>query len=94
MTTATAVVTRNADMALAGPIGSLDAYLDRVSRIPVLANTGVNHETVAKVLGLVDGAIVGTSLKVDGDTWNPVDRDRAARMVELVAAAREGTRAA
>ena len=36
MTTATAVVTRNADMALAGPIGSLDAYLDRVSRIPVL----------------------------------------------------------
>src|SRR5688500_1306220 len=36
MTTATAVVTRNADMALAGPIGSLDAYLDRVSQIPVL----------------------------------------------------------
>src|SRR3954467_12027623 len=36
MTTATAVVTRNADLALAGPIGSLDAYLDRVSRIPVL----------------------------------------------------------
>ena len=36
MTTATAVVTRNADMALAGPIGSLDAYLDRVSRIAVL----------------------------------------------------------
>ncbi len=30
MTTATAVVTRNADLALAGPIGSLDAYLDRV----------------------------------------------------------------
>jgi RNA polymerase sigma-32 factor len=37
MTTATAVVTRNADMALAGPIGSLDAYLDRVSRIAVLS---------------------------------------------------------
>src|SRR4029450_13042973 len=37
MPTATAVVTRNADMALAGPIGSLDAYLDRVSRIPVLS---------------------------------------------------------
>src|ERR1041385_393825 len=37
MTTATAVVTLNADMALAGPIGSLDAYLDRVSRIAVLS---------------------------------------------------------
>jgi len=67
---------------------------EAVSRIPVLANTGVNHETVSAVLALVDGAIVGTSLKVDGDTWNPVDADRARRMVELVAAAREGTRAA
>jgi RNA polymerase sigma-32 factor len=32
----TALVTRPADLALAGPLGSLDAYLDRVSRIPVL----------------------------------------------------------
>src|SRR5262245_39184759 len=37
MTTATALIARNADLALAGPIGSLDAYLDRVSRIPVLS---------------------------------------------------------
>src|SRR5215475_10771746 len=36
MTTGTAIVARN-DMALAGPLGSLDAYLDRVSRIPVLS---------------------------------------------------------
>ncbi|HEY2592133.1 MAG TPA: RNA polymerase sigma factor RpoH [Steroidobacteraceae bacterium] len=33
---ATALVARNPDLALAGPVGSLDAYLDRVSRIPVL----------------------------------------------------------
>src|SRR5688500_2699566 len=37
MTTATAVVTRNADLALAGPIGSLAAYLGGVSRFPVLS---------------------------------------------------------
>jgi len=47
MTTATAVVTRNADMALAGPIGSLDAYLDRVSRIPVLTREA-EHELAVK----------------------------------------------
>ena len=35
--TANALITRNADLALAGPLGSLDAYLQRVSRIPVLA---------------------------------------------------------
>src|SRR5579885_2418819 len=36
MTAATALIPRNADFALAGPVGSLDAYLERVSRIPVL----------------------------------------------------------
>jgi RNA polymerase sigma-32 factor len=34
--TATALVTRMGDQALAGPLGSLDAYLERVSRISVL----------------------------------------------------------
>ncbi len=37
MTTGTAIVARHSDLALAGPLGSLDAYLDRVSRIPVLS---------------------------------------------------------
>ncbi|MEZ5458625.1 MAG: RNA polymerase sigma factor RpoH [Steroidobacteraceae bacterium] len=32
-----ALVARPTDLALAGPIGSFDAYLDRVSRIPVLS---------------------------------------------------------
>src|SRR5256885_2645876 len=31
------LVTRIGDQALAGPLGSLDAYLERVSRIPVLS---------------------------------------------------------
>ncbi|MDX6591558.1 MAG: uncharacterized protein QOJ13_754 [Gaiellales bacterium] len=61
---------------------------EAVRHTPVLANTGVNHDTVSRILALVDGVIVGTSLKVDGNTWNPVDPSRAARMVELVAAAR------
>jgi RNA polymerase sigma-32 factor len=36
MTAGTALVTRMGDQALAGPLGSLDAYLERVGRIPVL----------------------------------------------------------
>ena len=35
--TATALVARVGDQALAGPLGSLDAYLERVGRIPVLS---------------------------------------------------------
>jgi RNA polymerase sigma-32 factor len=36
MTAATALVARPCDLALAGPLGSLDAYLERVARVPVL----------------------------------------------------------
>jgi len=37
MTATTALVARNYELALAGPLGSLDAYLDRLGRIPVLS---------------------------------------------------------
>jgi len=68
--------------------------LEAVKRVlpdtPVLANTGVRHETVADVLRIADGCIVGSSLKVDGNTWNPVDPDRAAEFMRLAKAARKG----
>jgi membrane complex biogenesis BtpA family protein len=57
--------------------------------VPVIANTGVNHETVTSILGMVDGVIVGTALKVEGDTWNPVDADRATKMMEIVRGVRD-----
>jgi RNA polymerase sigma-32 factor len=37
MTTALALARSNSDLVLAGPVGSLDAYVERVSRIPVLS---------------------------------------------------------
>jgi uncharacterized protein len=60
-----------------------------VGELPVLANTGVTHDNVASVLEVADGVIVGTSLKVDGSTWNAVDPRRARHAAELVAAARQ-----
>ena len=50
--------------------------------IPVLLNTGARAETIARMLEVADGCIVGSSLKVDGDTWNPVDPGRARRFVD------------
>ncbi len=44
---------------------------------PVLANTGVKIENVEKTLSISDGVIIGSSLKVNGDTWNQVDPLRA-----------------
>ncbi|MFL5862921.1 MAG: BtpA/SgcQ family protein [Solirubrobacteraceae bacterium] len=57
--------------------------------IPVLANTGVKHETIQDVLTVADGAIVGTSLKVDGHTWNPVDPERVIDMMRRVREVRD-----
>lgn len=49
---------------------------------PVMANTGVKHETVADVLKIADGCIVGSALKFDGDTWKAIDPDRAREFVQ------------
>ena len=48
-----------------------------IPNIPVLANTGVKIDNVEKTLDITDGVIIGSSLKVDGNTWNPVDPKRA-----------------
>jgi predicted TIM-barrel enzyme len=45
------------------------------------------------VLSIVDGAIVGTSLKVDGYTWNPVDPERVRDMMRRVRDVRESVAA-
>ena len=55
---------------------------------PVLANTGVRHATVADILKIADGCIVGSSLKIDGDTWKSVDAERAKEFMRIVKAAR------
>jgi uncharacterized protein len=56
--------------------------------VPVLANTGTRADTIGDILAVADGAIVGTSLKMDGVTWNAVDRERAARFMDSARAAR------
>jgi membrane complex biogenesis BtpA family protein len=68
--------------------------LESVKRVlpttPVLANTGVRHDTVADVLGVADGLIVGSALKVDGDTWKAVDPERARDFMDRARTARGG----
>jgi predicted TIM-barrel enzyme len=51
---------------------------------PVFANTGVKSTNVREFLGAADGVIVGSDLKVDGGTWNPVDAERAERFMAEV----------
>jgi membrane complex biogenesis BtpA family protein len=72
----------------AAALSDLEAVKAVLPDTPVLANTGVRHDTVADVLRVADGCIVGSSLKVDGDTWKPVDAARAADFMARARAAR------
>lgn len=72
----------------AAKMEELEAVKEVLPSTPVLANTGVKHETVQQTFTIADGCIVGSCLKVDGDTWNAVDPERAARFMENVRSAR------
>src|SRR5580658_735915 len=66
-------------------MSDLRSAKEAVPHTPVLANTGVTEERLAEILAVADGVIVGTSLKVDGITWNPVDPARARRFADTAA---------
>ena len=66
----------------------LEAVKAVLPQVPVMANTGVKHATVAEVLRIADGCVVGSALKVGGDTWAPVDPDRAKDFMAQVRDAR------
>jgi membrane complex biogenesis BtpA family protein len=78
---------------MAGAEPSLDALReakDACADTPVFANTGVKSTNVTEFLSVADGVIVGSDLKVDGGTWNPVDPERAERFMTKVREARAG----
>ncbi|MBV6657978.1 MAG: BtpA/SgcQ family protein [Devosiaceae bacterium] len=66
----------------------LEAVRAALPETPVLANTGVKHDRVADVLRVADGCVVGSALKVEGDTWKPVDPERAKDFMDRARAAR------
>lgn len=57
---------------------------------PILMGSGTTAENIADFLVYADGAIVGSSLKVDGVAQNPVDKERVKRYVNAVKAVRRG----
>jgi hypothetical protein len=72
--------------------------LDKVRRAreaatrPILMGSGTTADNIADFMRYADGAIVGTSLKVEGIGENPVDVGRVRRYMEVVRAVREGAR--
>jgi membrane complex biogenesis BtpA family protein len=69
-------------------LSDLEAVKAAIPKVVVFANTGARVDNIAKQLAVADGAVVGTSLKVDGITWNPVDADRVKAFMAEVSRAR------
>jgi uncharacterized protein len=76
---------------VSGPMAGVEpdfSYLEQIKEgvesVPIFLNTGAKIENVARYLEVADGVIVGSALKIDGHTWNPVELDRVKRFMEQV----------
>ncbi len=77
---------------VSGPAAGQEADLNLIQRVsarvpdtPVVVGTGVSAGNLRAIAEVADGFIVGTSLKVDGQTLNPLD---PARVAEFMSQAR------
>ena len=81
---------------VSGQITGQSAKLEEIKEVskiipstPVLANTGVNLQNVEEILRITDGVIIGSSLKINGDTWKNVDLNRAKKFMTKVRSIRK-----
>ena len=69
------------------PVSEIEA-VRKGTQLPVIIGSGLDVSNAAELMKAADGAIVGSSLKVDGVWWNLVDVDRVRALVEKVAVLR------
>jgi membrane complex biogenesis BtpA family protein len=62
----------------------LEEAVSAAAGVPVLIGSGVNEQTAAELLKLADGAIIGSSLKVNGQATAPVDITRVQQLLAAV----------
>ena len=60
------------------------ADVANLTSLPVIVGSGIDTDNVTELFKVARGAIVGSSLKVDGAWWNRVDKARVQRLMDLV----------
>lgn len=63
---------------------TLKLVKDVVPDTPVFANTGVRLDNVEEQLKAADGAVIGTTFKQNGNTWNAIDPQRVRKLMDKV----------
>ena len=74
---ADAVIVSGARTGAAADLAELQAVRAAAGHVPVLLGSGTNAETIQRGLQVAHGAIVGSSLKLGGDTHAAIDPTRA-----------------
>lgn len=70
---ADAVIVTGVGSGFETPIDAIKMVKKHV-KIPVIAGSGIDTKNVSTQMALVDGAIVGSSLKIDKNLQNPINR--------------------
>lgn len=85
-----AIVSSLADgILVSGPMAGVEPDYSEIKEVkdavgdavPVLLNTGAKANNIGQYFNIADGVIVGSSLKIDGYTWNPVEPKRVEEFV-------------
>ncbi len=63
---------------------TLKAVRGKNPQVPILVGSGVTEDQLPEIIKCADGVIVGTALKVDGKTANPVDPKHAISFMNAV----------
>jgi len=78
-------------LCVSGPVTGLPLRVEDLKlakkgapQLPVFINTGARKENISDFLPHADGVIVGTALKRDGVTWNPVEEVRVSEFMKTV----------
>jgi predicted TIM-barrel enzyme len=89
MKRAEAVVVTGAGTGIQTPIHKIKRFKDILGQHPLVVGAGLDASNAYEQLCLADGAIVGTSLKFDNNTFNMIDRQRVRDFMSVVKEARK-----
>ncbi len=82
---ANAIIVTGSSTGTQTPLESIRTVKETAS-VPVIIGSGFTAETANKLLSVADGAIIGTAIKRERISSNPVDMNLAAELVQAVKA--------
>lgn len=86
---AEAIVVTGAGTGKETPFDKIKKFREIIKEHPLVIGAGLTPENAYEQLIMSNGAIVGTSLKIDYNTYNPIDRQKVRDFMSVVKEARK-----